>query len=172
MTIAGVHQPEAARKPALARPANLLERKLRLSFEATGGTSTHRLCIAKQNSRRPLSSAALRPLSLRSAVPARPARRLVIAVKAAMGAADPTKGITTMTDRDASDHEPHSSSPTDHVLTELQLYGHRPRAVASGRARPGRAEKRGSKIKKKLDVDPAENSWSGLPQAYPHFHGL
>src|SRR5215831_14007031 len=34
MTIAGVHQPEAAWKPALARPANLLERKLRLSFEA------------------------------------------------------------------------------------------------------------------------------------------
>jgi hypothetical protein len=29
----------------------------------------------------------LRPLSLRSAVPARPARRLVIAMKAAMGAA-------------------------------------------------------------------------------------
>jgi len=43
-----------------------------------------------------------------------------------MGAADPTKGITTMTDRDASDFEPHASSPTDHALTELQLYGHRP----------------------------------------------
>jgi YspA, cpYpsA-related SLOG family len=86
----------------------------------------HRLCIAKQNSRRPPSSAALRPLSLRSAVPARPARRQVIAVKAAVGAADPTKGITTMTDRDASDHEPQATSPTDHVLNELQLYGHRP----------------------------------------------
>ena len=43
-----------------------------------------------------------------------------------MGAADPTKGITMMTDRDASDFEPHASSPTDHALTELQLYGHRP----------------------------------------------
>jgi hypothetical protein len=50
----------------------------------------------------------------------------VIAVKAAVGAADPTKGITTMTDRDATDFEPHGSLPTDHVLTELQLYGHRP----------------------------------------------
>ena len=43
-----------------------------------------------------------------------------------MGAADPTKGITTMTDRDAPDFEPHASSPTDRALTELQLYGHRP----------------------------------------------
>ena len=31
------------------------------------------------------------------------------------------------TDRDNSDFEPvHDSSPTDHVLTELQLHGHRP----------------------------------------------
>jgi hypothetical protein len=60
-------------------------------------------------------------------VPARPARRLVIAAKAAMGAADPTKGITTMTDHDVSDFEsPHASSPADLVLTELQLYGYRP----------------------------------------------
>ena len=43
-----------------------------------------------------------------------------------MGAADLTKGITTMTDRDAPDFEPHASSPTDRALTELQLYGHRP----------------------------------------------
>ena len=77
-------------------------------------TAINRLCIAKQNSCRPPSSAALRPLSLGSAVPAHPARRLVIAVKAAMGAADPTKGITMMTDRDASDFEPHESSPTAH----------------------------------------------------------
>lgn len=43
-----------------------------------------------------------------------------------MGAADPTKDIIMATDRD-SDFEPvHTSSPTDHVLTELQLYGHRP----------------------------------------------
>jgi hypothetical protein len=45
-----------------------------------------------QNSRRPPSSAALRPLSLRSAVQARSARRQVIATKAAMGAVNPTKG--------------------------------------------------------------------------------
>jgi hypothetical protein len=57
----------------------------------------------------------------------RPARRLVIATKAAMGAADPTRDITMATDRDDPDFEqPHTSSPTDRVLTELQLYGHRP----------------------------------------------
>jgi hypothetical protein len=61
------------------------------------------------------------------AVQARSARRQVIATKAAMGAADPTKGITMATDRVTSDFEPvHTSSPTDHVLAELQLYGHRP----------------------------------------------
>src|ERR1700720_1253255 len=44
-----------------------------------------------------------------------------------MGAADPTKDFTMATDRDDTDPEPpHSSSPTDHVLAELQLYGHRP----------------------------------------------
>ncbi len=44
-----------------------------------------------------------------------------------MGAANPTKDITMATDRDDPDFEPlHTSSPTDHVLTELQLYGHRP----------------------------------------------
>jgi hypothetical protein len=31
-----------------------------------------------------------------------------------------------MTDRDLSDFEPHASSPTDLVLTELQLHGYRP----------------------------------------------
>ena len=50
------------------------------------------LCIATQNSRRPPSSAVLRPLSLRSTVQARSARRRVIAVKAAMGAAIRQKG--------------------------------------------------------------------------------
>ena len=58
---------------------------------------------------------------------ARSARRQVIATKAAMGAADPTEGITMTTDHDNSDPEPpHISSPTDHVLAELQLHGHRP----------------------------------------------
>jgi hypothetical protein len=57
----------------------------------------------------------------------RSARRLVIATKAAMGAADPTKDLTMTTDHDDTEFEPpHSSSPTDHVLKELQLYGYRP----------------------------------------------
>ena len=86
-----------------------------------------RLYIAKQNSRHPPSSAALRPLSLRSAVQVRSARRQVIATKAAMGAANPTRDFTMATDRDDTDFEPpHTSSPTDHVIAELQLYGHRP----------------------------------------------
>ncbi len=44
-----------------------------------------------------------------------------------MGAADPAKGLTTMTDHDDTEFEPpHTSSQTDHVLSELQLYGYRP----------------------------------------------
>ncbi len=44
-----------------------------------------------------------------------------------MGAVNPTKDITMATDRDISEFEPpHTSSSTDHLLTELQLYGHRP----------------------------------------------
>ena len=44
-----------------------------------------------------------------------------------MGAANPTRDFTMATDRDDTDFEPpHTSSPTDHVLAELQLYGHRP----------------------------------------------
>jgi hypothetical protein len=51
----------------------------------------------------------------------------VIATKAAMGAANPTRDFTMATERDDTDFEPpHTSSPTDHVLAELQLYGHRP----------------------------------------------
>jgi len=57
----------------------------------------------------------------------RSACRRVIATKAAVGAADPRKDITMATDHDNSEFEPvHDASPTDHVLTELQLYGHRP----------------------------------------------
>jgi hypothetical protein len=60
-------------------------------------------------------------------VQARSARRQVIATKAAMGAANPTKDIIMATDHDDPDFEPaHTSSPTDHVLAELQLYGYRP----------------------------------------------
>jgi hypothetical protein len=51
----------------------------------------------------------------------------VIATKAAMGAADPAKGLTmTIDHNDAEFEPPHSSSPTDNVLQELQLYGYRP----------------------------------------------
>ena len=44
-----------------------------------------------------------------------------------MGAVDPAKGLTMTTSHDDTDFEPlHSSSPTDHVLNELQLYGYHP----------------------------------------------
>jgi len=44
-----------------------------------------------------------------------------------MGVADPARDITMATDRDDFDlDEAHNSSSTDHVLAELQLYGHRP----------------------------------------------
>jgi hypothetical protein len=44
-----------------------------------------------------------------------------------MGAADPAKGLTMTTDHDDTEFEPpHSSSPTDHVINELQLYAYRP----------------------------------------------
>ena len=71
------------------------------------------------------------PLALRPSAPlrvlVRSARRLVIATKAAMGAVDPAKDLTMTTDHDDTEFEPpHSSSPTDHVLNELQLYGYRP----------------------------------------------
>jgi hypothetical protein len=48
-------------------------------------------------------------------------------MKAAIGAVDPTKASTMTTQHDDTGFEPpHSSSPTDHVLAELQLYGYRP----------------------------------------------
>ena len=48
-------------------------------------------------------------------------------MKAAMGAVDPAKASTMTTQHDDTGFEPpHSSSPTDHVLAELQLYGYRP----------------------------------------------
>ncbi len=44
-----------------------------------------------------------------------------------MGAADPARDTTMATDRDDLDlDEAETSSPTDHVLAELQLYGYRP----------------------------------------------
>jgi hypothetical protein len=60
-------------------------------------------------------------------VQARSARHRVIATKAATGVASPTKGTFMATEHDFSDLEPaRGSSPTDRVLTELQLYGYRP----------------------------------------------
>jgi hypothetical protein len=50
-----------------------------------------------------------------------------VAMKAAMGAADPTKEAAMTTDLGRDEYEPlHTSSQTDHVLAELQLYGYRP----------------------------------------------
>ena len=44
-----------------------------------------------------------------------------------MGAADPAKDLAMTTDHDDTEFDPpHSSSPTDHVLNELQLHGYRP----------------------------------------------
>ncbi|GEP59083.1 hypothetical protein RSO01_62490 [Reyranella soli] len=50
----------------------------------------------------------------------------MIATKAAVGAADPRKDITMATNDDPDFEPVHDASPTDHVLTELQLFGHRP----------------------------------------------
>jgi hypothetical protein len=50
----------------------------------------------------------------------------VIATKAAVGAADPRKDIAMATNDDPDFEPVHDASPTDQVLTELQLYGHRP----------------------------------------------
>jgi len=90
------------------------------SFPPRGAAA---LCIARQKSRASPSSADA--TALRFAAGAGPGRPTAfLAMKAAMGAADPTKesAMTSETDREP----PHSSSPTDHVLTELQLYGYRP----------------------------------------------
>src|SRR6185437_12142077 len=46
--------------------------------------------------------------------------------KAAVGAADSRKDITMATNDDPEFEPLHDASPTDHVLTELQLFGHRP----------------------------------------------
>ena len=43
-----------------------------------------------------------------------------------MGAADPTKDSIMATHNDPDFEPVHGSSPTDHALTELQLFGHRP----------------------------------------------
>src|SRR5262245_33809156 len=51
----------------------------------------------------------------------------MIAVKAAMGAAEPRRDITMTTDRDDTEfYSQRAPSTTNFILTELQLYGHRP----------------------------------------------
>src|SRR3546814_15185713 len=84
------------------------------------------LCIARQNNRASPSSAALRPFrSAPGAGPVRPPS--FVAMKAAAVAVDPTREHPMSTDHDDTGFEPeHASSPTDHVLYELQLYGFRP----------------------------------------------
>src|SRR6266849_3237487 len=42
-----------------------------------------------------------------------------------MGAVDPAKGLNLMTDHDDIELA-HAASPTEHVLSELQLFGYRP----------------------------------------------
>jgi hypothetical protein len=60
-------------------------------------------------------------------VQARAACRRVIAVKAAFARGrTPRRDITMATDRDETEFLIPHTSPTDHVLTELQLYGYRP----------------------------------------------
>jgi hypothetical protein len=49
-----------------------------------------------------------------------------VAMKAAMGAVDPTRETVMNTNRDDEFEPHHSSSSTDQVLHELQLYGYRP----------------------------------------------
>ena len=116
------------RAPAFERAIGRQARRVRNGgprLSSPAATSRHSSRDKKAAS--PPSSAALRPLSLCSAVQTRLARRRVIATKAAMGAAIPTKDTAMATDRDDQDFEPASTlSPTDRVLTELQLYGHRP----------------------------------------------
>ncbi len=62
--------------------------------------------------------------SLRSAGPLR--LPLFVATKAAMGAVDPRQASAMTTERDETGFEAQNSSPTEHLLAELQLYGHRP----------------------------------------------
>jgi hypothetical protein len=78
-----------------------------------------RLCIARQNSRRPPSSACAP--AARGAAPGRLPSGDRLAGRDGRGQSQ--EGITMTTDRDDN---PHTSSPTAHVLTELQLYGWRP----------------------------------------------
>jgi hypothetical protein len=106
---------------AIFRRREFIPRQICVRPDFPGFASRNKIAIARRPS---LRSGRCRS---RSAVQARSARRRVIAVKAAMGAASPRRGVTMATDRDHADFEsPHTSSPIDHVLSELQLYGYRP----------------------------------------------
>jgi hypothetical protein len=88
-------------------------------------------CLRAFASRSKIAGLRHPPLTLRPCaalrVLGRAGPRLVIATKAAMGAADLARGLAMTTDHDDTEFEPpHNSSPTDQVLNELQLYGYRP----------------------------------------------
>lgn len=90
-------------------------------------SAASRLYLAKQNSRPPPSSASLRPLvSLRSAVQVRPAAFRRHEGRDGRGRSDEGQHPMTTEHDDTGYEPPHTSSPTDHVLAELQLYGYRP----------------------------------------------
>src|SRR3546814_20714427 len=84
------------------------------------------LCIARQNNRASPSSAALRPFrSAPGAGPVRPPS--FVAMKPAAVAVDPTREHPMSTEPDDTGFEPeHASSPTQHVLPDLQLYSFHP----------------------------------------------
>jgi SLOG family YspA-like protein len=110
----------AAFKRAIGRLAARARNGGRGYFPPPGSA---RLCTAKQNSRCPPSSTALRPQG--GAGPVRPPSGDRREGRDRRGRAE--KGHHLMTDRDDIELEPpHSLSSTDHVLTELQLYGYRP----------------------------------------------
>jgi hypothetical protein len=100
------------------------------SFSSPAGTTLPRgrdpgspAFLARQENAAPPSSAALRPP--RGAGPTRPPSGDRHEGRDGRGHAE--KDITVTTDRDDHDFEqPQTSSPTDQVLTELQLYGYRP----------------------------------------------
>ena len=90
-------------------------------------SAASRLYIARQNSQPPPSSASLRPIaSLRGAGVGSFATLRRHEGREGRGRADEGKHLITTAHDDTGFEPPHTSSPTDHLLAELQLYGHRP----------------------------------------------
>jgi hypothetical protein len=114
--------PEESRAPAFKGRSDGKRSASATAFGDYFPPAQKRLCIAKQNSRRPPSSAYAS--AQEGAEAARPPSR-GSPRKAAMGAATIT-GSLTMTIHTTDFEPPHASSPTDRVLTELKLYGYRP----------------------------------------------